>query len=67
MGEAFASPTSGDSLKELTRELARLVGRERTRAFIERTVDAAEVDLPPGEAWLLVQGAEGLAAARPAS
>jgi EmrB/QacA subfamily drug resistance transporter len=61
VGEAFASPTSGDSLKELTRELARLVGRERTRAFIERTVDAADVDLPPGEAWLLVQGAEGLA------
>jgi hypothetical protein len=60
VGEAFASPTSGDSLNELTRELARLVGRERTRAFIERTVDAADVDLPPGEAWLLVQGAEGL-------
>ena len=52
-------PTSGDSLNELTRELARLVGRERTRAFIERTVDAADVDLPPGEAWLLVQGEEG--------
>jgi MFS family permease len=60
VGEAFASPTSGDSLKELTRDLARLVGRERTRRFIERTVDAAHVDLPPGEAWLLVQGAEGL-------
>ena len=60
VGEAFASPTSGDSLKELTRELGRLVGRERTRAFIERTVDAADVELPPGEAWLLVQGAEGL-------
>ena len=59
VGEAFASPKSGDSLHELTRELARLVGRERTRAFIERTVDAAEVDLPPGEAWLLVQAAEG--------
>jgi EmrB/QacA subfamily drug resistance transporter len=59
VGEAFASPTSGDSLQELTRELARLVGRERTRAFIERTVDAANVDLPPGEAWLLVQAAEG--------
>jgi len=59
VGEAFASPKSDDSLHELTRELARLVGRERTRAFIERAVDAAEVDLPPGEAWLLVQVAEG--------
>ena len=61
VGEAFASPTTGDSLSELTRELARLVGRERTRAFIERTVDAAGVDLPPGAAWLLVQGEEGVA------
>jgi hypothetical protein len=58
--EAFATPTGDDSLGELTRELGRLVGRERTRAFIERTVDAAEVDLAPGEAWLLVQGEEGL-------
>ena len=49
----------GHLARELTRELARLVGRERTRAFIERTVDAAKVDLPPGEAWLLVQAAEG--------
>jgi len=61
VGEAFASPTSGDSLNALTRDLARLVGRERTRAFIERAVAAAEVDLPPGPAWLLVQGAEGMA------
>jgi hypothetical protein len=60
VGEAFATPTSGDSLQELTRELALLVGRVRTRAFIERTVEAAGLDLPPGEAWLLVQGAEGL-------
>ena len=61
VGEAFAQPTSGDSLHELSRELARLVGRERTRAFIERTVDAAGVDLSPGQAWLLVQGEEGVA------
>jgi hypothetical protein len=65
VGEAFASPTSGDSLSELMRELARLVGRERTRAFIQRTVDAAGVDLPPGAAWLLVRGAEGLALGDP--
>ena len=60
VGEAFATPSSGDSLRELTRELARLVGRERTQAFIERTVDASGVDLPPGPAWLLVQGHEGV-------
>jgi MFS family permease len=59
VGEAFASPRSSDSLRELMRELSQLVGRERTRAFIQRTVDAAEVDLSPGSAWLLVQTAEG--------
>ena len=65
VGEAFASPSTGDSLRELTRELARLVGRPRTRAFIERAVDAAGVDLPPGPAWLLVQVAEGVPLADP--
>ncbi len=61
VGEAFARPTDGDSLHELSRELARLVGRERARAFIERTVDTAGVDLSAGQAWLLVQGKEGIA------
>ena len=60
VGEAFATPSSGDSLRELTRELARLVGRQRTEAFIERTVDASGVDLAPGPAWLLVQAHEGV-------
>ena len=55
VGEAFASPTSGDSL----RELARLVGRKRTQAFIEGSVAAADVDLPVGAAWLLVQAEQG--------
>src|SRR3954452_13065536 len=60
VGEAFASPSSGDSLRELTRELSRLVGRRRTSAFIERTVNASGVDLPVGAAWLLVQGEQGV-------
>ena len=59
VGEAFATPCDGDSLRELTRELAHLVGRERTRAYVERTVEAAQVDLPPGPAWLLVQAHQG--------
>jgi MFS family permease len=59
VGEAFASPSSGDSLRELTGELARLVGRKRTRAFIERTVATSGVDLETGSAWLLVQAHEG--------
>jgi EmrB/QacA subfamily drug resistance transporter len=60
VGEAFASPGSGDSLRELTLELSRLVGRRRTSAFIERTVTASGVDLPVGAAWLLVQGEHGV-------
>src|SRR3954447_19082253 len=60
VGEAFASPRSSDSLRELIRELSRLVGRERTSAFIERAVAGAGVDLPAGAAWLLVQAEEGV-------
>jgi EmrB/QacA subfamily drug resistance transporter len=60
VGEAFASPSSGDSLRELTGELSRLVGRRRVIAFIERAVDASGVDLGVGAAWLLVQGEEGV-------
>jgi hypothetical protein len=60
VGEAFASPSSGDSLRELTDELARLVGRERTTAFIARVVETSKVDLPVGAAWLLVQGERGV-------
>jgi MFS family permease len=60
VGEAFATPAERDSLHELARELSRLVGRQRTRAFIERTVAAAGMDLKPGPAWLLVQGEERL-------
>jgi EmrB/QacA subfamily drug resistance transporter len=61
VGEAFATPSSGDSLRELTHELARCLGRERTVAYIERTVETSGVDLPAGAAWLLVQGYEGVA------
>jgi MFS family permease len=59
VGEAFAAPSSGDSLRELTRELARLLGRQRTQAFIEHTVEASGVGLAAGPAWLLVQAHEG--------
>src|SRR5262245_4136105 len=59
VGEAFAAPREGDSLSELTRELARAVGRDRTRQFIERTVAEAGLDMPPGQAWVLVRASLG--------
>jgi EmrB/QacA subfamily drug resistance transporter len=67
VGEAFAAPGDGDSLRVVTRELSRLVGRERTRRFIERTVAEADLDVPPGGAWLLVRRAEGRSLADPAA
>ena len=59
VGDAFAAPQGTDSLEEITRELSRLVGRERTRRFIERVIEEAEVDLTPAEAWLLGRAREG--------
>jgi EmrB/QacA subfamily drug resistance transporter len=59
LGDAFAPPQDTDSLGEITRELSRLVGRERTRRFIERVIQEAEVELTPAEAWLLGRAAAG--------
>jgi EmrB/QacA subfamily drug resistance transporter len=59
VGDAFAAPQDPDSLEEITRELSRLVGRERTRRFIERVIEEAEVDLTPAEAWLLGRARQG--------
>ena len=59
VGDAFAAPRDTDSLREITRELSRLAGRERTRRFIEKVIHAAEVDLSAAEAWLLGRAREG--------
>jgi len=59
VGDAFPPPRDTDSLAEITRELSRLVGRERTRRFIERVVGEAEVELTPAEAWLLTRAQDG--------
>jgi EmrB/QacA subfamily drug resistance transporter len=55
LGEAFGAPVDTDSLREVTRGLTRLVGRERTLKFIEDAVARAGVDLAPGAAWLLLR------------
>jgi EmrB/QacA subfamily drug resistance transporter len=54
LGESLGAPVDTDSLREITRGLTRLVGRERTLAFIETATRRAGVDLDPGAAWLLL-------------
>jgi EmrB/QacA subfamily drug resistance transporter len=53
IGEAFAAPTIGDSLREFSRQLAVAAGRERSRDFIARMATRAEVDLDPLACWML--------------
>jgi EmrB/QacA subfamily drug resistance transporter len=59
VGDAFPPPQSPDSLGEITSELSRLVGRERTRRFLAGVIERAEVDLTPAEVWLLGQAGDG--------
>jgi EmrB/QacA subfamily drug resistance transporter len=53
VGDAFPPPRSPDSLGEITDELSRLAGRERTRRFLAGVIERAGVDLTPAEVWLL--------------
>src|SRR6476660_2499775 len=50
-GESFGAPVDTDSLRELVRGLARLMGRERTIAFLEGAAERAGLDVGPGVAW----------------
>jgi hypothetical protein len=59
LGDAFAAPQSATSIGEITRELSRLVGRERTRRFIGTVTARAGVDVTPAEAWLIGRSEEG--------
>jgi EmrB/QacA subfamily drug resistance transporter len=55
LGESLGAPVDTDSLREITRGLTRLVGRERTLAFLENAAQRAGVDLSPRAAWLLLR------------
>ena len=59
MGAALPPPQDTDSL----RELSRLLGRDSTRRFIEGVIADADVDLTPGEGWLLGRAHDGAIAA----
>ena len=56
IGESFGAPCDTDSLREITRGLTRLVGRERTLEFLQDTTHRAGIDLSPSAAWLLLRG-----------
>jgi predicted MFS family arabinose efflux permease len=55
VGESFAAPGDTDSLRELSRGLMRLAGRERTLAALEGVASDAGVDVSPGGAWLVMR------------
>jgi EmrB/QacA subfamily drug resistance transporter len=55
VGESFGAPVDTDSLREVTRGLTRLVGRERTLLFLEGAAERAGLELSPSAAWLLLR------------
>ncbi|HEU4973876.1 MAG TPA: MFS transporter [Baekduia sp.] len=55
VGAAMGAPMDTDSVDEQARQLSRLVGRERTLAFIARTLEAAGLDLSPSASWALLR------------
>jgi len=59
LDDAFAVPRDDDALRELSRLLARTVGRERTRAFVAEAAASASIDLSPEEIWLLARTSRG--------
>ena len=58
IGETFATPTPGDSDRELERVLSVITRREERWRAYEEWVSRAGVDLDPMEAWLLARTAE---------
>jgi len=63
VGEALGGPVDTDSLREVTRGLTRLVGRERTLTFLQGATERAGIDLEPGAAWLLLHAGSAAAPA----
>jgi MFS family permease len=55
VGESLGAPVDTDSLREITRGLGRLVGRERTLQFVDGAAERAGMDVEPGVAWLLLR------------
>ncbi len=63
--DALAAPKSPNSLAEIDRALALLVGDDRRRAFNEHVAARAGLDLSPGAVWALARfGSYGIAGTR---
>jgi EmrB/QacA subfamily drug resistance transporter len=55
IGESFAAPGDTDSLREISRGLMRLAGRERTLEMLSGVASRASVEVSPGAAWLVMR------------
>ena len=54
-GDAIGGPIDTDSLREATRALSRVAGRERTLAFMASATERAGVNLSPAAAWAMLR------------
>ncbi len=55
LGESFAIPVNGTSLRVVSRALAVLIGRDGMRETLRAAAARAGVNLGPGASWLLVR------------
>jgi DNA-binding MarR family transcriptional regulator len=55
VGEAFAVPKEQSSLAEIECELGKLTRRQAAERIIARVAERADLDLSPGECWVLAQ------------
>ena len=55
IGDSFASPRDGSSVDELEARLSKLAQRENRHLVYERLASVANIDVTPGEAWLLLR------------
>jgi MFS family permease len=55
LNDSFAPPRDSSTLWEITREITRCVGRERTTRFVQSVIDRAAADVDPHEAWVITR------------
>jgi hypothetical protein len=55
LADSFAAPRDSTTLWEITREITRCIGRERTTAFVQSVIDRAGAEVDPHEAWIVTR------------